>query len=136
MAGSLAVARTALFRHPSFWGEDEAEQLVGQIVEDKRVTNAEQQIFLTLAAQTTPFVASLDEATVNVGHLCPSEGIETKDVFKRILEAPFNVLTGKARDVARYIVNTAALYKGDRYDPLEIYFCPDRLIPHRHTCPL
>lgn len=90
MAGSLALARTALFRHPSFWGEDGAEALLEQIVDDPRVTNAEHSMYNALSAHTTPFVASLDELTVNVGHLLENVSEKSGDCFIRVLAGSQN----------------------------------------------
>ena len=86
MAGCIAFARASLFRHPSFFAEDDLDSLVEQFVEDPRLLNSEAGIYDSIASTTTPFVSPLDEMAVNIGplaNLSPSN--ERRDVFRRLL---------------------------------------------------
>jgi len=93
MAGCIAFGRSVLWRHPSFWAEEDAAQLPDQLVESPAVISSEQQCFNALASQTTPFIVCLDEATINVGF--SSQG-HKKDSFKRVLAAPHEQITGNS----------------------------------------
>lgn len=86
-AGCIAFARISLLRHPSFWDETQAEQLIQQILEDPRLVNSEQGMYDNIAMQTVPFVAPLDEASVNVGFISTQSAASgaKKDVFRRLL---------------------------------------------------
>jgi hypothetical protein len=83
-----------LFRHPSFWAEEGSETLPVHIIESPTVIQTEQLVHDSLAVQCTPFVASLDEATVNVGCFatldCPSKG----PTFRRLLADTTSPPTG------------------------------------------
>ena len=92
----MAFGRSLLFRHPSFWAEEEAEQLPNQLIEDPRVFGAERHIYNALAAQVTPFIAALDELTLNVGPLVGSATL-SRDVFKRCISSLPEITTGALR---------------------------------------
>jgi len=144
MAGSLALARTALFRHPSFWGEDGAEALLQQIVDDPRVTNAEHSMYNAIAAHTTPFVASLDELTVNVGHVLVSEHTNnegdcnlgsppTTDCFIRVLAEGTNG-DASSRSTSQ---TSGVLERAAAYDALnKLCLGPERVVSPLETPPM
>lgn len=65
MAGCLAGAGAALFRHPSFWAEEDEAAAGPSLAEDARTVGSEHQVFNALVESgPTPFVTNLDEASV------------------------------------------------------------------------
>ncbi|KAG7671365.1 hypothetical protein Ndes2437B_g04007 [Nannochloris sp. 'desiccata'] len=93
MASVVTSARQLLFRHPSFWAEDEQpEQLLEQVMEDPRVIASEKWVYTAISSQTTPFIASLDENTINVG-FCLENGAQ-KNCFRRIIAHPSGETSG------------------------------------------
>jgi len=95
MAGLACWGRAQLWRHPSFWAEEDAEQLPNQIVEDPRVYGTEKQIYHAISSQVCPFIATLDEYSVNVGPLLSSES-QPQAVIKRCLSSPPGNTTGES----------------------------------------
>jgi hypothetical protein len=90
----VTSARQLLFRHPSFWDEsEEPELLLEQVLEDPRVIAGEKWVYSAISSQTTPFIASLDENTINVG-FCLENGVQ-KNCFRRIVSHPAGETSGK-----------------------------------------
>jgi len=97
MASVVISARQLLFRHPSFWAEDEQpEQLLEQAysLSTPRVIASEKWVYTAISNQTTPFIASLDENTINVG-FCLENGAQ-KNCFRRIVAHPSGETSGEA----------------------------------------
>jgi hypothetical protein len=118
MAGCVTNARQLLFRHPSFWAEDEPGLLPGQVMEDPRVIAGEKWVYNQLSEQTTPFIASLDENTINVGFCL--ENTAQKNCFRRIVAHPSGQTSGKP-PFAAFCPVIAVAAKGIQYPPGALY---------------
>lgn len=64
-AGCLTLGRSLLNKANFLAEAGEAQQLA--VIDDPRVVAAENGVYESLAAQATPFITTLDEATVHVG---------------------------------------------------------------------
>jgi hypothetical protein len=94
-------ARQLLFRHPSFWNENEPELLLDQVMEDPRVIASEKWVYNSIASQTTAFVATLDELTINCGFCLENgpfnAGFENgkNNCFRRVVSHPSGETSGE-----------------------------------------
>ena len=80
-------------------------------MEDPRVIAGEKWVFTALSGQTTPFIASLDENTVNVGFCL--ENTAQKNCFRRIVADPCGQTSGKPLYLAQFVRIQPISGKGD-----------------------
>lgn len=95
-AGRITLWRNMLLSHPSFFGESEISQLPSQILEDPKVIQREIDAHDHICSLTTPFIANLDEATVNLPSRNGSSE-QSSHNFVRLLRPPTSALKTVSR---------------------------------------